>query len=124
MNQRSPSPHRLLWLAISWLAAPSATAQAGCYDLGSEPVAAQWTAAPVVMTCPRGVTSPQWHLFTPAHAAPRSKPGFNPGDARPRAAWLVRWRCSPFFGLPVIPASIRPMGYVVHQAEYACAPDP
>ena len=58
---------------------------------------------------------------TPAHRAPTPHAGFDPGNATPRPRVIIVYRCTGFLLLPVVPAQIRTMGYVIDQPEVACA---
>ena len=111
----------LLPLATLILAARGG-AQSGCYDLGSTPVAATVEAGPTALGCVAAPDWPTWHLFTPAHRAPTRHAGFNPGDATQRPRVIVVYRCTGFLLLPVVPAHVRCMGYVIDQPEVPCDP--
>lgn len=106
------------------LLAARATAQTTCYHFGSHPVAASIEASPTVLGCATAPNWPHWHLFTPGHREPGPHRGFNPGQAHALPRILVAYRCTGFLLLPVVPAHVRTMGYVVDQPEYACAVTP
>jgi hypothetical protein len=90
-----------------------------CFHFGSFPVPAQLEASPWTLPC---ANWPQWHLLTPAHDAPAPHFGFAPGDASARPRLLVRYRCTGFLLLPVLPDHVRTSGYVIHQPEFPCQP--
>jgi hypothetical protein len=100
---------------------PALTAQSVCSHLGSVPVAASWTASPVPLGCSGAPSWPAWHLFTPPHRAPVPHVGFDPGNAIALPRLLIEYRCTGFLLLPVVPARVRTMGYVIDRPEYACA---
>ncbi|MCK5944584.1 MAG: hypothetical protein KAI24_21530 [Planctomycetes bacterium] len=110
----------LLW-AIGLLCAP-ATAQP-CYDFGSTPTRASWTAAPVALGCaaaPPWSQWPQWHLYTPAHRAPGPHVGFRPLTPRAIGALLIPYRCTGLLFAPVLVGRVRTLGYVVDMPETVC----
>ena len=103
------------------LLAPLLAAQAWCPDFGSTPVAASVTASPLPLRCPVAADWPQWHLLTPGHRAPAPHPGFTPGDARALPRLLVRYRCTGWLLVPVVPAGVAFSGYVIDQPERPCS---
>jgi hypothetical protein len=114
------SPRLLFVLAALVIAlAASASAQAPCHAFGGH-TTATLDPSPAPLGCAGAPQWPQWHLWTPAHDAPGPKPGFTPGDARPRTRWLLRYRCTGWLLVPVLPLPPRAMGYVVDQPDRAC----
>jgi hypothetical protein len=73
------------------------------------------------LACAAAPGWPHWHLFTPAHRAVVPRTGWQQGDARALPRLLVRWRCTGSLLLPVVPAGIRTMGYVLDVAESPCS---
>ncbi len=110
-------------LLLFGLFPPKAAAQS-CSGQGSQPIAASWTPGPIALGCAAAPEWPIWHLLTPAHRAPATRPGFDPGPAQALPRVLVAWRCTGWMLLPVVPASVRTMGYVIDRPEIACAPTP
>jgi hypothetical protein len=108
-----------LVLALAVLTRP-APAQ-GCSHQGSVPVAATVEPGPVALGCAGAPQWPCWHLLTPAHRAAAPHPGFDPAAAHALPRVLVAWRCTGHLLVPVLPASVATMGYVVDRAETACA---
>ena len=96
--------------------------QSPCYHFGSVPRPATWERSPSQLGCPNAPDWPAWHLFTPAHRAPTTHAGFNPGNAIELPRVIVIYRCTGFLLVPVVIAQVRTMGYVVDQPEIACAP--
>jgi hypothetical protein len=117
------SSPRLLFVLVALVIAlaASASAQAPCPAFGGHATPATIDPSPAPLGCTGASQWPQWHLWTPAHDAPGPKPGFTPGDARPRTRWLVRYRCTGWLLVPVLPLPPRAMGYVVDQPDRACA---
>jgi hypothetical protein len=115
------TPMRALRTFALLLLAPFAVAQSGCSGFGSMPVPATVTASPLPLGCSTAPLAAQWQLFTPGHRAPAPHPGFDPGHAHALPRVIVRYRCTGLLLLPVLPVSIRTSGYVLDQAEHACA---
>jgi hypothetical protein len=97
-------------------------AQRTCFDSGSAPVAASIEASPFLLGCSTAPTWPVWHLLTPGHRTPAPHPGFAPGQAQALPRFLVRYRCTGWLLLPVLPDHVRTMGYVIDQPEHPCGP--
>jgi hypothetical protein len=110
-------------LLLFALFAPTAVAQS-CSGQGSQPVAASCTPGPIALGCAAAPQWPIWHLFTPAHRMPVARPGFGPGPAQALPRVLVAWRCTGWLFVPVVPSSVRTMGYVVDRPEVACGVTP
>lgn len=91
-----------------------------CFHFGSVPVAASVQPGPLLPGCPAAAGWPAWHLWTPPHRAPAPHVGFAPGDARELPRVLVAYRCTGFLLVPVVPVSVRTMGYVIDQPESPC----
>lgn len=119
MDQHPPF-RALRGLALLLSLAPVARAQAGCPDFGSLPMPATITPSPLPLGCAAAPMAPQWHLLTPPHRAPGAHTGFTPGNAHALPRLLVRYRCTGFLLLPVVPIEVRTMGYVLDQPEYPC----
>lgn len=116
-----PLPRRALRAFVSLLGLITiAPAQAACANFGSTPVPASVTASPLPLGCSEAPLAPQWQLFTPGHRAPAPHAGFAPGNARALPRLIVRYRCTGLLLLPVVPVSVRTMGYVIDQPEHAC----
>lgn len=115
-------PVRFAAALAAAFAAPSAplSAQTGCPDFGSTPVAAAWLASPIALGCAGAPEWPVWHLFTPAHRAPGPHAGHAPGDAHAWPVLLIGYRCTGLWFAPVVPDHVRAMGYVIDQPEYPC----
>lgn len=101
---------------------PFAAAQTSCPNFGCAPVAAAITDSPLPLACRTAPAAPQWRLFSPAHRQPAPHPGHTPGNAHALPQLIVRYRCTGLLLLPVVPTSIRTLGYVIDQPEYACGP--
>ncbi len=93
-----------------------------CYGIGSAPLPATVQAGPSLLACPNAAPWPVWHLWTPGHRAPVPHPGFNPGNARELPRLLVTYRCTGLLLVPILPAHIRTLGYVIDQPEVPCDP--
>lgn len=91
-----------------------------CWHQGSVPMPAQVDVAPTTLGCAGAAQWPHWHLFTPAHREPAPHAGFNPGNAQALPCVLVSWRCTGWLLVPVLPAGVQTMGYVVDRPEHAC----
>jgi hypothetical protein len=91
-----------------------------CFHQGSMPQAAAVEAAPFLLGCAAAPSWPAWHLYTPAHRAPAPHFGFAPGQATARDRWIVTYRCTGWLFAPVLPDSIRRLGYVIDQPEFPC----
>jgi hypothetical protein len=110
-----------LLLLLTLQLAPLAAAQAGCPHFGSTPVPATVTDSPVPLDCRMAPHAPQWRLFTPGHREPAPHAGYEPGNAHALPQVIVRYRCTGLLLVPVLPAGIRTMGYVIDQPEHLCA---
>jgi hypothetical protein len=119
------NPQRLASLLAPTIAAAAAIAvplaAQSCSNQGSTPVAALLEAGPVALGCAGAPTWPCWHLFTPRHRAPAPHAGFDPGNAVALPRILVSWHCTGWLLVPVLPAGVTTMGYVVDRPEYACS---
>lgn len=108
----------LLLLSIT----PALARAQACYGIGSVSLPAAVQAGPSLLACPNAPNWPVWHLWTPGHRAPAPHPGFNPGNARELPRLLVTYRCTGFLLVPILPAHVRTLGYVIDQPEVPCDP--
>jgi hypothetical protein len=92
----------------------------GCDDRGSATLAAGWEAGPP-LSCPHDPSAPAFRLFTPSHRAVVRRPGYQLGEARVRWQWIVRYRCTGWWFLPVVVQEVRAYGVVLDVAEHPCA---
>lgn len=113
-------PPALVPTMVGALLCAAAAAQSACPDFGSTPTPATALPSPVALGCPTAPRWPQWHLLTPPHRAPTPHLGHRPGTARPLPAVLVRYRCTGWLLVPVVPAGVRTMGYVIDMPEWPC----
>lgn len=102
-------------------AATRLTAQ-GCDGRGTEPVPATWETGPP-LRCLHEPTAPGFRLFTPAHRAVTSRPGWQLGEAHARSQWIVRYRCTGLWFLPVVAYEVRAYGYVLDVGQHFCGDD-
>ncbi len=125
-STRPGAPFLLPLLAFGCATALPAQGSGGatCYGLGSTLRPAQWEASPALLGCAQAPQWPAWHLFTPPHRELTPMPGFNPGDATALPRVIVRYACTGFLLLPVVPVEVRAMGYVVDTPRIACAAKP
>ena len=113
------SAHHLLPASLLLLACAATPAQT-CPNLGSQPVAAAWTCAPVALQCPGTTSWPQWKLFTPRHRAPAAHAGYRPRTPRERPAVLFQYGCTGLVFAPIALIRVRRMGYVIDMPEQRC----
>jgi hypothetical protein len=97
-----------------------APGQTTCFHFGSMPQPASVTLGPPLHGCAAAPLAPAWHWYQPAHRAPAPHFGFQPGNASERACWLLTWRCTGLWLVPVAPDRLRRNGYVIDQPEFPC----
>lgn len=95
-------------------------AQPPCDGRGSSLQPARTETGPA-LGCAFAPQAPGYHLFTPEHRAVTRRIGYHLGEARALDAWLVRYRCTGLWLLPVVISEVRAYGYVLDVAEHACA---
>jgi hypothetical protein len=93
----------------------------GCDGRGSERVAALWESGPRLQ-CPYEPNAPGFRLFTPAHRAVVRRAGFQLGEAHAREQWIVRYRCTGLWFLPVVAYEVRAYGIVLDVGQVECEP--
>jgi hypothetical protein len=90
-----------------------------CPDQGSRAVPAQLETGPP-LGCALAPHAPAWHLWTPPHRTPAPATGERPGDARMHPRLLLRYRCTGLRLLPIVPAELRTLGYVLDVPAIRC----
>jgi hypothetical protein len=92
-----------------------------CPGQGSVPTPARIDPSPLDLGCAGAPGWPMWHLFTPFHREPVPHAGFTPGNATAHPRILVAWHCTGWLLVPVVPARVTTMGYVLDRSETPCA---
>ena len=107
-------------IPLALLLTPAGVAQPPCDGRGSVAQPARIETGPA-LGCTFAPQAPGFHLFTPEHRAVTRRIGYHLGEARALDAWLVRYRCTGLWLLPVVISEVRAYGYVLDVAEHACA---
>lgn len=98
---------------VSW-------AQQACDGRGSELRPAHWEVG-LPLLCQYAPEAPGYRLFTPAHRELVPRAGMQPGEAHVRYQWIVRYRCTGLWLVPVVISEVRTYGVVLDVEEEACA---
>ena len=110
----------LLAIPLALLLTVGVAAQPACDGRGSALQPARTETGPA-LGCAFAPQAPGYHLYTPEHRAVTRRIGFHLGEARALDAWLVRYRCTGLWLIPVVISEVRAYGYVLDVAEHACA---
>ena len=111
-------PFLPLLLVHSFLHQPLAAQR--CDGRGSEMQPARWEAG-LPLLCTYAPDHPGFWLFTPEHRELTPKSGMQPGEAHVRSQWIVRFRCTGLWLVPVVIGEVRAYGYVLDVEEEKCA---
>jgi hypothetical protein len=95
----------------------------GCDGRGSDLVAARWEPG-LPLLCPYAPEAPGYWLYTPAHRELVPRAGMQPGTAHVRSQWIIRYRCTGLWLVPVVVSEVRAYGIILDVEEQACAVAP